>query len=200
MVFIQIGAKDGNDEFNLMVRKERPLIVILVEPNKQHNADILRNYEDVSSHIYLENVAIVAEPAEEVTLVHPDHIINGVEYDSGKFSLLPMDDWGETFVEIKAPGMTFDSLCSKYGVKEIDFLQIDTEGYDSEIIKSIDFNKYKIRRIKYETWHFSPDCFKRHGEKGKTYGAQGIKDVNELLTELGYKLEKLPNDIIATHG
>lgn len=197
-VFIQIGTKDGNDEFNLIVRQEKPLIVILVEPNREHNADIFNNYEDVPSHIYLENVAITAEPEDNVTLVHPAVPINGIEYDSGKFSLLPMDDWGDRFVQLPAPGMTFERLCSKYGVTEIDFLQIDTEGYDSEIIKSIDFDRITIHKIKYEIWHFPIEKFTRHGEKGKQYGWAGMYAVEKLLKDRGYKLEYLPYDIIAT--
>ena len=92
-----------------------------------------------------------------------------------KFSLLPMDDWGNDFVEIEAPSMTFNDLCDKYEIRHIDFLQIDTEGYDAEIIKSIDFTKIKIDTIKYEIWHFPVECFKRHGEKGKEYGWAGMK-------------------------
>lgn len=32
-VFFQIGTNDGNDDFRQMVNKEKPDLVILVEPN-----------------------------------------------------------------------------------------------------------------------------------------------------------------------
>ena len=197
MTYIQIGTKDGNDDFNLRVRQEYPLLVILVEPNRDHNSDIFSNYEDISAKICLENVAITTENLSEVTLVHPAEHVNGVEFDSGKFSLLPMDDWGDKLVQIKSPSMTFNDLCRKYGITHIDLLQIDTEGYDAEIIKSIDFDKISIDEIKYEQWNFPPERFTRHGAKGKNYGTAGMAEVERILTAKGYKLDKQPYDIIA---
>lgn len=47
-------------------------------------------------------------------------------------------------------GMTFMELCEWYEITDIHYLQIDTEGYDAEIIKSIDFAKVNIDIIKYE--------------------------------------------------
>lgn len=199
MNFLQIGTKDGNDDFNLRVRRECPLLVILVEPNRDHNASIYYAYDDIPVSWYLENVAITTEHLSEVTLVHPAEPVNGVEFDSGKFSLLPMDDWGDRLVQIKSPSMTFNDLCRKYGITHIDFLQIDTEGYDAEIIKSIDFDKISIDEIKYEQWNFPPERFTRHGAKGKNYGTAGMAEVERLLTARGYKLDKQPYDIIAKH-
>jgi len=46
--------------------------------------------------------------------------------------------------------ITLKSLLQKHEVKKIDLLQIDAEGYDSEIIKSIDFNAIKPKIIRYE--------------------------------------------------
>jgi len=200
MTFIQIGTKDGNDDFNLKVRNEKPSLVILVEPNGEHYESIYSNYEDIGSLVYIEIVAITAEPANNVTLVRPAVPVNGIEFDSGKFSLLPMDDWGDDFVQLKVPALTFNQLCSKYGVRHVDYLQIDTEGYDSEIIKSINFDAVTIDCIKYEQWNFSPGRFTRHGDKGLNYGTEGMRQVEQLLTSKGYVLEKLPYDIIARRG
>ena len=59
----------------------------------------------------------------------------------------------------KSDSITFNSLCKKYFIKNIHYLQIDTEGFDSEIIQSIDFNNINIDIIRYEKWNFSTDCF-----------------------------------------
>jgi len=78
-------------------------------------------------------------------LSDPNKTINGLhEYGHSLYSLIPMDDWGNEFLSIEAPSMTFEKLCDKYRLTDIQFLQIDTEGYDSEIIKSIDFSKINI--------------------------------------------------------
>jgi len=72
-----------------------------------------------------------------------------------------MNDWGEknNMIEMKSNSITFNTLCSNLNIGEIDYLQIDTEGFDSEIIKSIDFSKHKIHVLRYEKWPFDTECF-----------------------------------------
>ena len=48
---------------------------------------------------------------------------------------------------------TFSDVCKKYNIIEIDFLFIDTEGHDYNIINSIDFSNIKINKIKFEYKH-----------------------------------------------
>ena len=78
-----------------------------------------------------------------------------------------MNDWGkkEDMVKIQTTSITFDKICSNHNITNIDYLQIDTEGFDSEIIKMIDLSKYKINNIRFEKWGFPTDCFtKYHNE------------------------------------
>ena len=49
--------------------------------------------------------------------------------------------------------MSFDDLFQKHGIQKIDLLQIDTEGFDFEIIKMFDFAKYSPKIINYESVH-----------------------------------------------
>ena len=88
-------------------------------------------------------------------------------------------------------------LCTRYEISDIHYLQTDTEGYDAEIIKSIDFTKINIDTIKYETWNFVEDCFSRHGDKAKLYGINGMNYISNLLLSLGYELTKDGGDMIA---
>ena len=55
--------------------------------------------------------------------------------------------------------LVFEDLLIKYNIYEIDYLFIDTEGFDYQIIKSIDFNKVKINKVKFEYKHLD-DTFK----------------------------------------
>ena len=79
----------------------------------------------------------------------------------------------------------------------IHYLQIDTEGYDAEIIKSIDISRVNIDIIKYETWNFAEDCFSRRGDKAKLYGVNGMNYISNLLLSLDYELTKDGGDMIA---
>jgi len=186
-VFVQIGTNDGKDEFNEIIKKCCPSKIILVEPNKSLNKDILNNYNGISN-VYIENVAITEISKGNVNLCKPSKSINGIKYNSQGFSLLPMDDWGDELIVFKSPSMTFNELCDKYKITNVRFLQIDTEGYDAEIIKAIDFNKINIDILRYERWNFQESCFTRYGDKSKLYGINGMRDVSLLLSSLGYRI------------
>jgi len=135
--------------------------------------------------------------------VHPNNscdgrAVNGVKYEDSHFSLVPMDDWGDDLTIIESIGLTFNQLCQKHNINHITYLQIDTEGYDSEIIRSIDFTKVSIDNIKYEYWPFPSDRFTRHGENKDMYGENGMKLVEDLLKFQGYLLSFDKRDVIAT--
>ena len=58
-------------------------------------------------------------------------------------------------LEISA--VTFNSLCEEFSIKEIEYLCIDTEGLDYEIINSIDTYKIDIKVIVFEKWNMDND-------------------------------------------
>ena len=94
--------------------------------------------------------------------------------------------------------MTFSDLCEKYSITEIDYLQTDTEGFDSQIILSVDFDKVKIKKLQYEYWPFKyEDQYKRYGEDSKKYGINGMQEVESKLLSLGYNLVYKPRDVVA---
>jgi FkbM family methyltransferase len=194
-VFVQIGTFDGADEFNGLVKFSFPSKVVLVEPNIALRATILENYKGIDN-VSIEHVVITEVNKGVVPLVFPDRRPNDAFYNAC-FSILPLDDWGNKFKQLNVQSMTFAELCEKHDITDIHYLQIDTEGYDYEIIKSIDFKKIKIDILKYEIWNFDESNFKRYGEKAKLYGTNGMRDVANLLQSLNYELTEEKLDIIA---
>jgi FkbM family methyltransferase len=205
-VFFQIGTNNGNDLFRELVIKEKPDMVILVEPNKLLIDEIKQNYHNIYNNaIYYNDDEVI-----ELYIAAKNGIIgtradNGIIYDSGHFTLLPMNDWGNKndMVKITSTGITFDKICSSHGITNIDYLQIDTEGFDSEIIKMIDLSKYKINRIRFEKWGFKTECFTDyHKQKAHELGINGMNTAINKLKEYNYVLndinDKDGNDIIAT--
>lgn len=57
--------------------------------------------------------------------------------------------------KIKVSGWTFDKLCNKYKLTDIDLLKIDAESHDAKIILSIDFKKFNIKEIIFEKDHLT---------------------------------------------
>jgi len=210
-VYFQIGTNDGNDLFNRKVRAEKPDLVILVEPNRDFEPIIRKHYEGVQN-VFIFSKAIYYENKPDVSLFVPgkrgvfgSRADNGWTYSHLHFSLVPMNDWGskEDMVELKTSGIRFDTLCSVFGLTQIDYLQMDTEGFDSEIIKMIDFSKVDIRQIRYEKWDFDTKEFtKYHGEKAEHLGKNGMREVELKLIQAGFKLSIIKDedgdDILAT--
>ena len=56
----------------------------------------------------------------------------------------------------EVPVLTFDSLCKRSHATRVDLLLIDTEGHDWEILRSIDFARWRPRLVIYEHYHLSP--------------------------------------------
>ena len=88
--------------------------------------------------------------------------------------------------EIEIEFITFDNLIEKYLIESIDKLQIDVEGAEYEILKSIDYKKINISSIQFESKHFD-GTFKE--------GAKLEKIKKKLISE-GYKLNQIDNENI----
>ncbi len=198
-VFVQIGTNNGKDDFNLLCRKHTPSKVILVEPNSRLRDEIVENYQDIEN-VFITFSAITEKEGFVDLCIRPEMNLEGelkgIRYDGG-YSALPLDDWGEELDVMTVPCMTFQSLCDKYGITDIHFLQIDTEGYDAEIIKSIDFNTVNIDIIRYEWWGFPEACFTKHKDKGVLCGDKGMEYVTDKLIFLGYELKRVDENVIA---
>ena len=209
-IFIQIGTNNGNDNFRNLVIKESPDLVLLVEPNESLIETIKNNYMNIRN-VNIINKAVGYEDDKEISLYIPainkiygNKGENNFTYADAHFSLLPMNDWGEkeNMIEIKTKSITFNTMCSAYNINEIDYLQIDTEGFDTEIIKMIDFDKINIKKLRYEKWGFDPSCFTRyHSDKYDQLGKNGLKFIEDKLIKYGYELNDIcdedGNDILA---
>lgn len=206
-IFFQIGTNDGNDTFLQMVKSEKPDLTILIEPNKELIKLIEKNYLNINFKIY--NNAVYYEDDKEVELVIPaeDGIFgrkgtNDVVYGIEHYSLLPMTDWGEKkdMNKILAKTITFETIMKENDIKEIDYLEIDTEGFDYEIINMIDFEKYKINQLRFEIFDFDSDkCYSKYSkEKRENLGKEGLKNTIKKLESLGYIISDItPSDKLA---
>ena len=201
-VYFQIGTNSGADTFQRKVRAEKPDLTILVEPNVAYEPTIRSNYAGVpnvyilSKAIYYENkpVSLYIPAKRGVFGTRAD---NGHVYQDTHYSLVPMNDWGDKsdMVELKTDGVSFDTICKAFGITAIDYLQIDTEGFDSEIIKMIDLSKINIKMIRYEQWNFESKEFTRHNtDRAQSLGKGGMREVEEKLTRAGYMIREIRDE------
>jgi FkbM family methyltransferase len=164
--FIQIGAYDGrkSDPIYELVQRNR-WSGILVEPQPDIFESLKQNYASFSG-IALEQAAIVEEgnssplykiKDEYAHLFHADHrTLSSFRPEHIIRHLSQTVDVESALQEIDAPRLSFSALLKKHDVTKIDLLQVDVEGYDFQIIRSIDFEHVAPKIIHFEHANLRP--------------------------------------------
>jgi len=173
MKIIQIGANNGKDEVFDLISQNRFNIelAVLIEPIPFIIDDLKNQYKDLDN-VSIESIAINDDPnSTHLTLYY----IENSNYEVSSFNKehvikhKPEDETNE-INSLDIPCMTFNNIMEKYSVIDLDFLFIDTEGLDTYIINSIDFSKYNIKNIIFETIHADgPFTTGKNAEKTKEY-------------------------------
>ena len=88
--------------------------------------------------------------------------------------------------EIKVEFITFDKLVEQYSIRSIDMLQIDIEGAEYELLKSINLKMIEINKIFFEFKHF--DGTFRVGEK--------LIEIKEKFITSDYRLTQIDKENI----
>lgn len=142
--FVQIGAYDGYtaDPIHNFVTKYR-LKGICVEPQPDAFRKLQETYRKYPN-VKCVNALIGDKPFYAVK-------------DSGiaTFNKKRLEAKGLEIEEIHPPITSLNRLLQD--VEKVDFLQIDTEGYDYEILKMVDFNKFNPRIINLESHYFNDE-------------------------------------------
>ena len=167
--FVEVGANDGkqHDHLRPMILS-RPWTGIMVEPVPYVFERLQRNYGHLD-RLALANVAIadrdgrlpffhLAPAGEEERARLPDwyDALGSFSRDAVLGHAKHIPDVERRLVETEVPCLTFTSLCERHGVNRVDLVLIDTEGYDWEVLRSIDLGTYRPRLIVYEHFHLSP--------------------------------------------
>ena len=163
-----VGAHNGLGLEELILDQKNK--VLLIEP-VNYNFQSLKNRFKNINNIIFENVGVSDEKKQIKFYYVKESSIKklGKEWASGIGSFKKkhlLDHHRKRFQitesdieEVDVKIVVFNDLVEKYNISEIEYLFIDTEGYDYQIIKSIDFNKTKINKVKFEYKHLD-DTFK----------------------------------------
>jgi FkbM family methyltransferase len=155
--FVQVGAFDGisNDPIRDIVR-EFGIRGIIVEP-QAHAFEMLKaNYAEYPQVALVHAAVSSAEGTRDFFTV-PDSPVQVASFDRGH--LLRSRVPPERIVCTKTRCRTLSGLRREHGFGKFDLVQIDAEGHDYEIIKTIDFGEGKPSVIRFEHIHLSErDC------------------------------------------
>ena len=190
-----IGAHNGSGLEELILKQKNK--VLLIEP-VNYNLETLKLRFENRDNIIFENIGISDERNQIKFYYVKESSVRklGKEWASGIGSFkkkhlldhhrkrfqIAENDIEETNVKI----LVFNDLVKKYNINEIEYLFIDTEGYDYKIIKSIDFNRTKINKVKFEYKHLD-DTFKFEVR---------LLELREIFSQLNYKETEIDDENI----
>jgi len=188
--FIQIGSGDGiyDDPIRKYIIKYK-WKGIMLEPIPINFKKLIESYP-IGNNIEFVNKAIFNKKGFQ-----PIYTIDKITSKMPKYAHLissfypkiiqnhPISNDNITTIEVEC--VTFNDLIREYNITELDLLHIDCEGYDTEIIKSIDFSKIKPNIIMYEYIHTQ---------------SEANQQTKELLEREGYTTLQIGYDIIAYIG
>ena len=193
---VVIGAHFGvwlEDE----ISKYKDQNILLVEP-VPYNIEILEEKYTKLSNIHICKNAIFSEKktsnfyyvdeksinklgkhwASGIGSFDKNHILN---HKSKRFKIEEKD-----IVKIEIDFITFKEMTEIFSIQSINKLQIDVEGAEYEILRSINFNNIKINSILFEAKHF--DGTFKEGKK--------LIEIKDKLSNLGYVLSKIDSENI----
>jgi FkbM family methyltransferase len=210
--FVQVGAHNGvsNDWLYNPVRKFG-LKGILIEPQPSIFRDLQSNYSDCNT-VILENVAISSRNGiqplytikESLEFLQYANQVASFSYDHIRRELAKHLTKGarpEVRKALRTLGLqvadcieaqtvktcTFETVLDKYAIENYNLLQIDTEGYDYEIIKMAGIDKVRPSLINYEHEHLSArdrdDCWEYLQRKGYSLFTHGGDSTAYLIDE-----------------
>jgi FkbM family methyltransferase len=160
---VQIGANDGfsDDPASEIIRDHR-LRALLVEPIIPMYRKLVEFYAGFPE-VRCENCAIGREDGT-MTLytVRPDPSLPPYVTRLASFDRrIVLKQRGTVpaianFIEpVQVPAMTLQSLLNKHEIRLLDWLQLDTEGFDFEIIKMLFGTAFRPQIISFESAHLS---------------------------------------------
>ena len=175
MIYIIIGAMDGVSFDNIFDKLTKDDVALFVEPIPHQFNKLMKNVEKLSCKVFLEN-CVISDRVEDIIMAYlPDEQLTE-EFLGGCSSVvkfgIPINRYLSKIDNLsyhETKSVTFDMLCDKYGFTDVDYVQVDCEGYDQVIVDSIDLEKYSIKKLKFETHYLTKDFIEYFSNKWKSY-------------------------------
>jgi FkbM family methyltransferase len=189
--FVQIGANDGVlcDQIHPFITRFQ-LAGLAVEPIPDLFEALQRTYRNyprvkpvnVALHRTATRATIYRADPADTSL--PSSTRGTASFDREHLRHFNIPD--ASILPVEVPCITLHQLLDQHAVRHVDLLQIDTEGYDIEIVKMIDFSRVKPSVIRFE-----------HGLPDEIVSWDDLQSILRYLHGHGYLFMLEPYDVIA---
>ncbi len=172
---LQVGAYDGisNDPLHDLIQAYPHLHAVLLEPQAEPYAALQARWEGCARVVPLQKA--LADACGERSLyvlresdrhLHPfaGQIASfsraHVEFECARYIWRPSRD---VITSIAVPTIDWPTLVEQHG--PFDYVTIDVEGYDGEVLRQMDFTKTPPEIIRYEYRHLTADAQQRAAQR-----------------------------------
>lgn len=183
ITFIQIGACDGigDDDLHTLI-STHSLRGVLVEPQPAAFERLQALYRH-QPHLTLLQAAIAEREGTRELYCRRGAISQAASFD--RKHLQRHGIAADEIIAIEVPCHTVESALRAAGLDRADLIQIDTEGYDWAIIRSLDLKRLRPSIIRFEYRHLS---------------GRDVDDCLDHLANHGYRFLVEQLDIIAVRA
>ena len=197
--FIELGAAHAKEISNTYFFEEyRNWKGLLIEANPYYIEDL----KAVRKNSIIEQCVVSSEEGD--IAFSPANYLGGIhKYFNESHKARIVKD----IKEIKVPAYKLQALLDKHGITEVDYLSLDTEGNEFDVLQSIDYEKVIIKIMMIEISYperFYPIYHLLKNRGYRLYGriVSGLDPAKDLLKENpdGSVLYKPKDTTISTHG
>jgi FkbM family methyltransferase len=177
--FVEVGASDGiNISNTYYLETSFDWKGICIEPLPAKYEELVRNRPNAmccSNAVYNTTGAIV-----KFDIAHDDSLLSGISANIDKWKMVVDRDKRQIDVET----ITLEDVLDKYNApKFIEYLSLDTEGSEYEILRVFPFDKYRFGKIDVEHNYIEPRRTKmRELLESKGYKYKGSNEFDDEYT------------------
>ena len=150
---LSIGENDGKTLSNSLRLIELGWKAVLVEPSEKAFNKLFDLHLE-NDNVWLKGVAIGTENGKCILHESGAHFMNKLDY-ALLSSIKEVDPkWtnsGVEFTDVEVDVVTYEKFIEKSPIKEFDFITIDAEGVDIDILRQIDLTNTKLLCIEWNS-------------------------------------------------
>jgi FkbM family methyltransferase len=182
--FVQVGSNDGKhlDPLSQQILSRQwtgimlepvPYIFKRLEANYGHLDRLQLLNEAIADHDGVQEFYYLSQAGPDEELPAWYDTLGSFRKDVILSHEEAIPDVATRVTSLQVPCVTFETLCTRLGVTELDLVHVDAEGYDFEVLKLIDFGRLRPALVIFENYHMD----------SATYAA-----ASQLLQGFGYEL------------
>lgn len=154
MKIVQIGCNNGDDEIYNIINSQYVEFALLVDANPFVLEELTKvryeNFKNVKIECHL------ISDIEKEMYFHIPHFEGHKYSQHSSMSMNHVVNHGHKVEESKTFLMkviTLEKLCNLHNLIDIDYLYIDCEGEDFNILNTFNFNKFNVKKLTFEHDH-----------------------------------------------